>query len=91
MPNEDRLPVSRLRNLGPKSATMLNDVGIGTIAELREIGAARAYARVKSASRSGVSLNLLWSIAAGLDDRDWRDLSESEKSILLSEFKQARR
>lgn len=91
MPSEDRLPVSRLRNLGPKSALMLSEAGIRTISELREIGAIRAYARVKQTGSRGASRNLLWAIAAGLDDRDWRDLSAKEKDALLSEFKKIRR
>jgi hypothetical protein len=70
---------------------MLNEVGICTIAELREIGAPRAYSRVKSANVSGASLNLLWSIAAGLEGRDWRDLSSVEKDSLVSELRRLRR
>jgi hypothetical protein len=30
-----------------------------------------------------VSLNLLWAMAAGLEDRDWRELSKEEKDRLL--------
>ena len=38
--DEDKLPVARLRNLGPKSARLLAEAGIRTIAELRLLGAA---------------------------------------------------
>lgn len=81
--NEDRLPVAQLRNLGPKSALMLAEAGIRTIAELRALGAVKAYRRVKGKA----SLNLLWAIAAGLADRDWRDLDEDEKASLLAEVR----
>lgn len=81
--NEDRMPVARLRNLGPRSALMLAEAGIRTIAELRVIGPAKAYKRVKDKA----SLNLLWAIAAGLEDRDWRDLDETEKASLLAEVR----
>lgn len=81
--NEDRLPVAQLRNLGPKSALMLAEAGIRTIAELRALGAVKAYRRVKDKA----SLNLLWAIAAGLADRDWRDLDEDEKASLLAEVR----
>lgn len=81
--NEDRLPVARLRNLGPKSALMLAEAGVRTIAELRALGAAKAYRRV----RDKASLNMLWAIAAGLADRDWRDLGEEEKASLLAEVR----
>lgn len=81
--NEDRLPVAHLRNLGPKSAVMLAEAGIRTVAELRLLGAVKAYRRVKAKA----SLNLLWAIAAGLEDRDWRDLDEEEKASLLAQVR----
>ncbi|QIG48098.1 TfoX/Sxy family protein [Nordella sp. HKS 07] len=81
--SEDRMPVARLRNLGPKSAMMLAEAGIRTIAELRLLGAAKAYRRVKDKA----SLNLLWAIAAGLEDRDWRDLDADEKASLLAQIR----
>lgn len=81
--NEDRMPVARLRNLGPKSAWMLAEAGIRTIAELRLLGAAKAYRRVQDKA----SLNLLWAIAAGLADRDWRDLDAEEKASLLAQVR----
>lgn len=81
--NEDRMPVARLRNLGPKSALMLAEAGIRTIAELRLLGPPKAYKRVMDKA----SLNLLWAIAAGLEDRDWRQLSDDEKASLLAEVR----
>lgn len=81
--NEDRLPVARLRNLGPRSALMLAEAGIRTIAELRLLGPAKAYKRVEQKA----SLNLLWAIAAGLEGRDWRQLNEAEKASLLAEVR----
>ena len=78
--NRSGLPVASLRNLGPKSAMMLAETGIRTVGELRTLGAARAYLRVKSLRPKSASLNLLWAIAAGLEDRDWRELSKVEKT-----------
>lgn len=77
-------PIASLRNLGPKSALMLREAGISTIEELRLIGAAKAYARVKALRPRGASLNLLWALAAGLEDRDWRALTPAEKASLLA-------
>ena len=84
-------PVSSLRNLGPKSAMMLAEVGVRSVDELREIGAVKAYARVRQIRTRGASLNLLWSMAAGLEDRSWNDLSTDEKAALLAELKALRR
>ena len=83
-------PVSALRNLGPKSAMMLAEVGIRTLDELRELGAVRAYVRVKALRPKSASLNLLWALAAGLEARDWRDLTKDEKAGLLAELRALR-
>jgi DNA transformation protein and related proteins len=88
---QNNLPVATLRNLGPKSAVMLAEVGIRTIGELRAIGAAKAYVRVKAIRTHGASVNLLWSMAAGLDGRGWQEVSTVEKTLLLAEVRRLRR
>lgn len=90
LPQND-LPVTMLRNLGPASATMLAEVGIRTIGELRAIGAAKAYVRVRAVRTRGASVNLLWSMAAGLDGRGWQEVSAEEKESLLAEVRRLRR
>ena len=70
---------------------MLAEAGIRTIGELRELGAVRAYLRVKSLRPKSVSLNLLMALAAGLVDRDWRELSKEEKDVLIAEGRNLRR
>ena len=72
-------PVQNLRNLGPASAAWLTEAGIPTIAELRRLGPALAYRLVKQ-HRPDASRNLLWAMAAGLADRDWRELADEEKA-----------
>jgi DNA transformation protein and related proteins len=83
-------PVTMLRNLGPKLAVMLAEVGIRTIGELRALGAIKAYARVKAIRSRGASVNLLWSMAAGLDGRGWQGVSAEEKASLLAEVRRLR-
>ncbi len=75
---------SALRNLGPRSDAMLAEVGIGSVAELREVGAVEAWQRLKFAFGGRVSRNALWAIHAGLEDRDWRSLTREEKALLLA-------
>lgn len=74
--------VAELRNLGPKSARLLKEAGISTLEELRELGAIAAYKRLQFQFGKQVSLNFLWAMAAGLENRDWRDLSQDEKARL---------
>lgn len=85
--NDLSQPVENLRNLGPTSAAWLNEVGITSIAELEQRGPAVAYRIVKQ-QRPKASLNLLWAIAAGLADKDWRELSDKEKERLLAEIQE---
>ena len=89
LPQNDLL-VTTLRNLGPKSAVMLAEAGIRTIGELRAIGAAKAYVHVRAIRTRGASVNLLWSLAAGLDGRGWQDVSAEEKALLLAEVRRLR-
>ena len=88
---QNNLPVTALRNLGPKSAVMLAEAGIRTIGELRAIGAPKAYVRVKANRSRGASVNLLWSMAAALDGRGWQEVSTEEKALLLAEVRRLRR
>lgn len=79
--NDLNEPIENLRNIGPTSAAWLREAGITTIAKLQEVGPVAAYRLVKQ-EQSAVSLNLLWALAAGLLDQDWRELSEEQKEKL---------
>lgn len=80
-------PIENLRNLGPTSAAWLRDIGIQTRSDLEDVSPAFAYRRVKK-RQPGASLNLLWSMAAALKDKDWREISEDEKAKLLAEVQE---
>ena len=75
--------IDDLKNLGPKSLEWLRSVGITRISQLRKIGAVAAWQKVKSLFPAA-SLNLLWALAAGLENRDWRSLTAEEKQQLRS-------
>jgi len=76
--------VASLRNLGPASAAWLRQIGVYTKADLERLGPVLAYRRVKQ-RQPNTSLNLLWSLAGALDDKDWRGLSEATKLRLRQE------
>ena len=78
-------PIDNLPNLGKTSAAWLREAGISTIDELDRLGPVAAYRLVKQRQPSA-SLNLLWGLAAGLLGKDWRELGEDEKKLLLSEL-----
>lgn len=84
MDNQQAAPIESLRNLGPKSGQWLRAVGIHTIADLQRIGPVVAY-RIMKQRQPSTSLNLLWAMAAGLEEMDWRDLGEATKVKLCKE------
>lgn len=84
-PGELGTAIEELRNLGPASGHWLREAGITTTAELRRLGPILAYRLVKQRAPR-VSLNLLWSLVAGLEDRDWRSLTDEEKQGWLAEL-----
>jgi len=77
-------PIENLRNLGPASSAWLRAAGILTIVELRRLGPVVAYRLVKQ-KEPRTSLNLLWALAAGLQDKDWRELTDAEKQHLRTD------
>lgn len=82
MTNDD--PIESLLNLGPMSGQWLREAGITTVAELQRLGPVVAYRLVKQ-RQPKASLNLLWALAAGLDAKDWRELTEATKKRLRKE------
>lgn len=84
---DDQRAAEELPNLGRRSAQMLAAAGITTIGQLRDLSPAIAFLAVKQAGQQP-SMNLLWAIAAGLQNRHWTDLSEGEKNALRQQLRQ---
>lgn len=74
--------IDSLANLGPKSEEMLRRSGIGSVAQLRRLGAARAFVRVKRKD-GRASLNLLWALEGALTERPWRTVAKEDRLSLL--------
>lgn len=73
-----------LPGLGPKSTAMLAAAGVRSVADLRRLGAARAFLRVQAAGLHP-SLNLLWALEGALTATPWREVARSERTRLLFE------
>jgi|GEM_PF-1321025 len=80
--------IADLPNLGPKSQMMLQQAGIQTIEQLRELGAVRTYLQVKL-SGGNASLNLLWALEGALTGQYWRVVAKQERLRLLLELEDA--
>ena len=78
-------PIENLRNLGPASAAWLRSVGIRNRADVQRLGPVLAF-RIVQRKYPRASLNLLWALAGGMEDRDWRDLTGEEKADLKQEL-----
>lgn len=75
------MKLAHARNLGPRSAEMLADAGFLYLQDVRDVGVAECFRRVRMV-RPKVSLNLLWALEGALTDQDWRNISASRKREL---------
>src|SRR5262245_14506995 len=81
-----RRKIKDLPNLGQFMSTRLAEIGITKEDELRKIGAAQAYARLRFLFGREITLNALWAMDAMLSGIDWRFLSEERKQELLAQL-----
>lgn len=74
-----------MRNIGPKSAALLRQVGIRTRDDLTAVGVVAAYFMVQQAG-ARPSLSLLWALDGAVRNVDWRALSEKRKRQLTTDL-----
>ena len=72
----------KIRNVGPKSAAWLRQVGVRTQADLETLGAVAAFMKVKRAGFRP-SLNLVYALEGALLDCHWQQVPEQRRSELL--------
>ena len=73
----------KLRNIGPKSAAWLRQVGLRTQDDIAAVGTVEAFMRVKRAGFKP-TLNLLYAIEGALTDRHWQEVPEARRTELVS-------
>jgi len=72
----------KLRNIGPKSAAWLRQVGLRSLEDVAAIGAVDAYMKVRRAGFKP-SLNLLYSLEGALQDCHWQEVTEPRRTQLV--------
>lgn len=72
----------KLRNVGPKSAAWLRQVGVRTQDDLISLGAVAAFVKVKRAGFRP-SLNLLYALEGALLGCHWQQVPEERRAELL--------
>ncbi|NIZ11693.1 TfoX/Sxy family DNA transformation protein [Pseudooceanicola sp. HF7] len=77
--------LTKIRNLGPKTAQALQRAGIHSAEELREIGVDAAYTRAVAAGMPAHFVGY-YALVMGLQGRPWNDLTPAEKIALRPRF-----
>lgn len=72
----------KMRNIGPKSAAWLRQVGLRSLDDLAAVGTVEAFMRVKRAGFKP-GLNLLYAIEGALLDCHWQDVPEERRHELI--------
>lgn len=72
-----------MRNLGPESRQKLEEVGIFNYEDLLQFDSISVYVEIKK-KFPDTTLNFLWALEGAIQDKDWRDVTQSEKKQLLS-------
>ncbi|HZW18817.1 TfoX/Sxy family protein [Luteimonas lutimaris] len=75
-------PPLKMRNIGPKSAAWLRQVGLRTPEDLAEAGPVDAFMRVKRAGFRP-SLNLLYALEGALRDCHWQEVPGERRAELV--------
>ena len=78
----DPKQADKLRNIGPKSAAWLRQVGLRTREDLAAAGTVEAFMRVKRAGFKP-TLNLLYAIEGALQGCHWQEISDERRSELI--------
>lgn len=82
------MSTEKLRNLGPKSAAWLRQVGLRTRADLEAAGTVDAFLRVKRAGFRP-SMNLLYALEGALLDCHWQEVPQTRREQLVAEAEAA--
>ncbi len=82
---EGSQPVNTLRNMGPRCAEWLAQIGIHTAEDLRRVGAATAYRELVSRDIVRPHRMLLYALGGAVMDLDCLKLSRCQKRELETE------
>lgn len=82
------MSTTQLRNIGPKSAAWLRQVGLRTEEDLRAAGPVDAFMRIKRAGFRP-SLNLLYALEGALLGCHWQEVPEARRQQMVAEAEAA--
>ena len=73
----------KMRNIGPKSAAWLRQVGLRSLEEIAAIGTVEAFMKVRRAGFKP-SLNLLYALEGAVLDCHWQEVPDERRTELVS-------
>ena len=73
----------KMRNIGPKSAAWLRQVGLRSLDEIAAIGTVEAFMKVRRAGFKP-SLNLLYALEGAILDCHWQEVADARRSELVN-------
>lgn len=82
MPSE----LTKLANIGAKTSLWLNDVGIYTLDDIRELGVVEVYRRLRDHYPDKVTLNALWGLEGAVTNTPWNRIPDEIKQELLAQL-----
>ncbi len=73
----------KMRNIGPKSAAWLRQVGLHSLDEITETGVVETFMKVRRAGFKP-SLNLLYALEGAVLDCHWQEVPDARRTELVS-------
>jgi len=74
--------IEQCRNLGPRSAALLAEIGVCNLGQLQELGAINTLQRLQRLGHKP-NLNLLYALEGAITDCHWQQVARSRKGELL--------
>ena len=81
--------LTKLKNIGPKSAVRLREAGIESREQIADLGAVEVYRRLRR--HYPASLTMLWALQGALMDLPYYQIPPEIKAALLDELAQGER
>ena len=82
-------PLTTLKNIGPQTASWLEDVGVDSVEAVEQLGVVEVYRKVRKAYPY-VTLTLLWSLQGGLLDVPFSAITPDMRQQLLAELEKGK-
>jgi DNA transformation protein len=73
----------KMRNIGPKSAAWLRQVGLRSLDDISGVGVVEAFMKVRRAGFKP-SLNLLYALEGAVLDCHWQEVPDARRTELVS-------